>query len=131
MKKYLIIFLFSFCPLLVFSQEILNEENVYALSQLDSNPKFEVDKSIFKYVHLNYKRPEETINLRGNVIVKFIIEKDGSLSNFIIVKDLSFGTGEELIRVLKQTGKWNPGVKDKAPVRTSFTFSYILRVNNI
>lgn len=131
MIKYLMFFLFSFSPLLVFSQEILNEGNIYELTQLDPNPKFEVDRSIFMRVQSNYNRSEETKDLKGNVVVNFIIEKDGTLSNFKIIKDLSFGTGEELIRVLKKTGKWNPGIKDREPVRTSFTFSYILRVINI
>ena len=127
MKKILIILLFSFSPLLGFSQEILNEENVYELSQLDPNPKYKVENSIFMSIHSNYKRSKETKKLKGNVVVNFIIEKDGTLSNFKIIKDLSFGTGEELIRVLKKTGKWKHGLKDGKPVRTFFTFAYALK----
>jgi len=76
----------------------------------------------YEFVNQNYKIPEVE-GLKGKVIVKFTINIDGGLSDFVVVKDLGYGTAAELIRVLKLTsGKWTPAVKDGKPVKTTYTF---------
>jgi hypothetical protein len=82
-----------------------------------------------KFLHENY-RPPNTPGLKGKVIVSFVVNEDGSLSDFIIVKDLGHGSAEELIRVLKKSsGKWTPAVKDGKPVKTKFTLP--VSINNV
>jgi hypothetical protein len=51
------------------------------------------------------------------LLASFVIEKDGSLTNIVIVKDLGYGTGDELMRVLKLSKKWKPGMQDGRPVK--------------
>jgi hypothetical protein len=50
-----------------------------------------------------------------------MVETDGSLSEFQVVKDLGFGVGDEIIRVLKLSPKWNPGIQSGQPVRVLYT----------
>ncbi|WP_235891772.1 M56 family metallopeptidase [Flavobacterium gawalongense] len=54
--------------------------------------------AFYKFVGSNFKTPS---GLKGNgkVYITFMIEKDGSLSEFEILRDMGFGTGEEAIRV--------------------------------
>jgi hypothetical protein len=49
-----------------------------------------------------------------------MVEKDGSLSEFEIVKDLGFGTADEVIRVLKLSPKWIPGSENGKAVRVEY-----------
>jgi hypothetical protein len=119
--KFFIVLLFSISSLTAFSQEVSTEEQVYGISELDSKPEYQGEQTIYKFVSSVYKVPDEAKNLNGKVFVGYIIEKDGTLSNFIIKRDIGFGTGEEAIRVLKLSGKWKPGIKGGTSVRSSYT----------
>lgn len=75
----------------------------------------------YNFIKKNYKIPDVP-NLKGQVIVAFTINEDGTLSDYKIVKDLKYGTAEELIRVLKlSSGKWTPAVQDGKKVKSTFT----------
>jgi periplasmic protein TonB len=49
---------------------------------------------------------------RYNVIVRFVVGKDGKLSDFVIEENAGYGTGEEVVRMLKKSPKWIPGVQN-------------------
>lgn len=53
--------------------------------------------------------------------VTFIVEKDGSLTDYRILRDIGYGTAEETIRVLKLSPKWIPGKINDEPVRTMYS----------
>ncbi|MCF8246355.1 MAG: M56 family metallopeptidase [Saprospiraceae bacterium] len=71
----------------------------------------------------NIKYPAEAREkgVQGMVVVKFIIEKDGSVTNPEIVKSVGSGCDEEVLRVVGQMPNWVPGKKDGKPVAVSFT----------
>jgi hypothetical protein len=50
-----------------------------------------------------------------------MVEKDGSLSEFEILKDIGFGTADEVIRVLKLSPKWTPGKEKNEIVRVKYS----------
>lgn len=58
--------------------------------------------------------------LEGMIILEFIIEKDGSLSDLKIVRDIGGGCGNEALRIAKQMPKWSPGMVNNKPVRTNY-----------
>ena len=59
-------------------------------------------------------------NVEGMVKVKFIIEKDGSLTNVEIVNDIGSGCGEEALRLVKMMPKWEPATQRGRPIRVPF-----------
>ncbi|HTO35925.1 MAG TPA: energy transducer TonB [Flavobacterium sp.] len=69
----------------------------------------------------NFKIPNLERNIKGRVLLQFIVEKDGSLSDIKVIRDLGHGTGKEAVRLLKLAGKWSPGLQNGEPVRTSYT----------
>jgi beta-lactamase regulating signal transducer with metallopeptidase domain len=73
----------------------------------------------YKFIGTNFKVPTE-LKGSGKVVLSFIVEKDGSLSEFEILKDLGFGTADEVIRVLKLSPKWVPGKENNEPVRVKY-----------
>ena len=82
------------------------------------------------YISQNYRLPNVS-GLKGTVIVSFSINEDGSIGDFKILKNLGYGTAEELIRVLKTTGnKWTPGMQDGKPVKTTFSLPLDIVVPN-
>ena len=70
-----------------------------------------------EFIAQNYRLPKVPIDLKGNVILTFIVETDGSLTDIEVVRDLGFGTGVEAVRVLKKSRKRIPGVQLGRPVR--------------
>ena len=72
-----------------------------------------------EFISKNYKAPDEDV--KGKVIVQFVVEKDGSLTDIKVMRDLGYGTGAEAIRVLKKMPKWKPGIQNGRPVRSLFS----------
>lgn len=69
----------------------------------------------------NFKLPNLDRHLKGVVYLQFIVEKDGSLSDIKVLRELRHGTGEEAVRILKLAGKWNAGLQNGEPVRVKYT----------
>ncbi|KIQ24174.1 peptidase M56, BlaR1 [Flavobacterium sp. MEB061] len=79
--------------------------------------------AFYKLVGMNFKIPAEALKqkLEGKAIIEFMVERDGSLSEFKIVKDLGYGIGNEAIRTIKLSPKWIPGSINGKPARVLYT----------
>ena len=77
----------------------------------------------YKFLQQNIKYPAEARNkkIEGKVFVSFIVEKDGSLSTFKVLRDPGAGCGVEALRVMKLSPKWNPGIQNGHKVRVQYT----------
>jgi len=80
-------------------------------------------EALYKWLSKNIKYPlsAREANIQGKVTITFVIEKDGSLSNFKIVKGVSYAIDEEALRVMKLSPKWKPGMQNGRPVREQYT----------
>ena len=80
-----------------------------------------------KYIRDNLKYPKEAVELgiSGEVIAKFIIEKDGSITNMKIVKSLSKECDAEVIRIIKKTTRWIPAILNGGAVRSYYELPVI------
>lgn len=127
LKKALIVPLFlgmfMFGSSITFAQEtpkqkIKTEEPVY--EAVEKTPDFPGGiQKFYAFVGENFKVPKEKIS--GKVYIKFIVETDGSLSNYKILRDIGHGTGEEAVRVLKLSPNWIPGEQDGKKVRVQYS----------
>lgn len=98
---------------------LVNDAPVYKSNELTKNPEYVGGASQFyKFVAKNFHIPDGDVS--GKIIVEFIIETDGSLSNFKVTQDIGYGTDLEIIRVLRKSEKWQPAEKDGKPVRSSY-----------
>jgi periplasmic protein TonB len=55
------------------------------------------------------------------VIISFLVEKDGSLSDIKVLRSFSKDVIAEIVRVMKLCPKWNPGIQNGKPVRVQYT----------
>ncbi|SEL62092.1 energy transducer TonB [Parapedobacter koreensis] len=80
-------------------------------------------EAFLNYVRQNYRYPPQAVEngVKGRVVLQFVVERDGSLTGITVVRDLKFGTGEEAIRLLSASPKWNPGIQNGRPVRVVYT----------
>ncbi len=66
--------------------------------------------------------------IQGKVVVSFVIEKDGSLTNIEILQSPDRSLSEETIRVLGLSPKWTPGKQRTMPVRVKFNIPVEFRL---
>ena len=59
-------------------------------------------------------------NIQGRVVVSFIINKDGSVSDIRLVKSAHTLLNREALRVANLMLKWKPGMNNNKPCRTLF-----------
>jgi TonB family protein len=71
--------------------------------------------------HINYAEEARRKNIEGTVILTFIVEKDGSLSDIIVARSVAAILDDEAVRVLKESPKWIPGTQFGLPARVQYT----------
>ena len=115
----------------------INDEEVSNLNKTDNKneivdttqPSFPGGMIMFyKYVGNNFKIPEN-FKGSGKIYLKFFIEKDGSIKDIEIVRDLGFGLGDEAARILKESPKWFPGQVNGKPTRMIYSLPITINSN--
>ncbi|WP_176851898.1 energy transducer TonB [Mucilaginibacter sp. OK268] len=76
----------------------------------------------FKFIDKNLKYPEKDrkAGLEGTVVVTFVVERDGSLTNIIIAKSPTPEMAKETLRLIKLSPKWEPASQNGRNVRVHF-----------
>ena len=108
------------------SEELKSTNEVFIV--VEKEPKFPGgNAAMMKFLGDNIKYPVEAQEKRiqGRVITNFVVEKDGSLSNFKIVRGIDPLLDEEAIRVLKTMPNWQPGEQRGENVRVRFTLPVV------
>ena len=121
-KLFLIMFFMAFVSVNAYSQSDDSDNSVYAM--VDERAQFPGGQNeMLKYLQENLQYPEaaKANNVHGRVFVKFIVERDGSLSDIQIFRGLGSGCDEEAIRLIQSMPKWKPGKNKGKEVRTSMT----------
>ena len=78
--------------------------------------------ALYIYLKSNLKYPEIPRNngIQGQVLLEFVIEKDGSINNVKVVNGVYPDLDQEALRVVKSMPKWKPGKQMGKPVRCSY-----------
>ncbi|WP_165372161.1 TonB family protein [Emticicia agri] len=103
---------------------------------VDENPEYPGGNTeLFAFIGNNLKYPleAEKNNIFGKVFARFIIRKDGSISDIKILKGIGYGCDEETVRVLSQMPRWKPGRQNGELVNVMFTIpvNFIMEENKI
>ncbi len=103
------------------------ENQVYSSLAVESYPEYPGGiKAFYDLLKKNYVVPKYLIenDIKVKVYVSFVIEKDGSLSDIKIRHDPGYGTGKELVRVLKLMPNWKPATVNGKPVRCLYNIPF-------
>lgn len=95
----------------------------YGFIPLEKHPGFpggEIELIRFLQANIQYPEMEKLLGIQGKVIVAFIVEADGSLSDIHIVKGVTPNIDNEAIRVIKIMPRWDPGIQRDKAVRAGF-----------
>ena len=87
--------------------------------------------AMLQYLMKNIKYPEQAMKegIQGRVTVRFIVEKDGSISDVKPVLSVHPLLNKEAVRVVKSMPKWSPGKQNGKPVRVRFNVPVMFKLN--
>lgn len=77
---------------------------------------------------IRYPEIAQQNGIQGRVLVKFIVEIDGSLSNIKVIQSPDTSLTAEAVRVISNSPKWEPGRQRNDPVRVMFTMPVNFRL---
>ena len=81
--------------------------------------------ALAKFLKDNVKYPEEAkaANIKGIVVVSFIVEKSGALTSIEVINGIGKGCDVEALRIVRKMPKWYPGSVGRKPVRALYKLS--------
>lgn len=128
MKKTILLLCVLFLALGAQAQSVDNvnsnaaKESVY--DQVEVKPEFPGGMpALVKYLQENIKYPSAALaeKAQGKAFVRFVVEKDGSITNTEIIKSTgNIYLDKEALRVASNMPKWKPGMQQGKPVRVFF-----------
>jgi protein TonB len=88
--------------------------------------------ALMKWLSQNIRYPEaaQQNDIQGRVIVKFVVEKDGSIGQATILKGVDKDLDREALRVVKKMPKWQPGKNNGVAVRSYFNLPVTFKLQN-
>ena len=107
------------------------EEETKVFDVVEQMPSFPGGQSaLLQYLSSNIKYPvvAEENGVQGRVIVTFVVEKDGSITDVKVVKSVDPSLDKEAQRVVKSMPKWIPGKQNGAAVRVKYTVPVTFRL---
>ncbi len=119
-------------PPVVVVEEIVEDIPMHAAEEM---PSFQGgDVGVFRqwvYNQLDYPRMAQENSISGTVNIKFVIERDGSLSNIEEISSPDRILTDEVVRILKLSPKWTPGKHLNKPVRVFYILPIKFELKNI
>ena len=105
------------------------DTTIYELEKLDTNPRFKGgDQDLMDYLTQNLKYPKSA-NSSGRVLVSYVVNADGSISNVKAINKMERALIAEAERVVRNMPKWTPGYLNGKPVRVRYTLPIKFRKN--
>lgn len=111
-------------------EEVIEEEEIFV--NAEEMPTFQGgDLSKFRnWVQSNVKYPQIALEngIQGNVVIKFVVEKDGKLSNIQVLQSPDKTLSDAAVAVLQRSPKWKPGKQRNKPVRVTYTLPVSFKI---
>ncbi len=117
-------------PAPVVAEENTDDKIFYAVEQLAEFPGG--NAAMYKFLNKNQKYPASArrMGVEGKVYVKFIVDKEGAISNIEIVKGINADLDNEAIRLIKIMPPWKPGKQNGRSVKSQFVLPVYFKLES-
>ena len=90
-------------------------------------------EAMMEFVATNIKYPQDAIdeNMEGRMMVSFVVEKDGLVSNVKMLRGVCKSIDEEAMRVVRGMPRWKPGMKDGKPARVAYQIPIVFKLGQM
>jgi len=103
-----------------------NRRFICCVDQMPSYP--EGGDSLRAFIRRNLRYPNTEACVQGRVICSFVVEEDGTCTNFKVVRSVDPALDKKALRVLRMMPKWNPGKRNGKPVRVNMVLPVAFRL---
>ena len=98
-------------------QDVVEDNTIYNSAGVEVQAGFPGGMAKwYSFLKSNFNPPDEP-GIKGKVVIQFVVEKDGSLTDVKVLKDVGYGSANEALRVLRKGPKWTPAVQNGKNVR--------------
>jgi len=84
---------------------------------------------LYLRTNLNYPKMEQKLGLEGTVIVRFVINTDGTIQDVEVIRSAGEGLDKAAMTVIKNSPRWIPGKNGGRPVRSRMTIPIKFKLN--
>lgn len=126
MKRWFIFLLFTCLAFSLKAQIKVNKANddnkIYTAVEIEPEPIGGIQR-FYEVVLGKIRIPKDcdSTEIFKKIILRFVVEKNGTLTNFEFLKNTVPPVQKEILRVMKLTPKWSAGKQNGKPVRVQFT----------
>lgn len=130
MNKY-IFSLICFLFMMALPMNAQSESSTKVYDDVDEMPSFSGGNyglMTFLAQNMVYPVTAQENGVQGRVIISFVVETDGSITDVKVARSVDPSLDREAMRVVKAMPKWTPGKKDGKPVRVKYTTPVVFRL---
>lgn len=99
------------------------DQHIYTFEGVAQPPEFKGGMKAwveFLQRNLRYPAQAEEATVQGSVLVGFVIDKEGMLTDVKVIKGIGSGCDEEALRVIKKSPRWKAGMQNGQAVRVRY-----------
>ena len=133
MKKMILLSMMAVLCLMTANAQktVVSQSNQNVYDQVEEMPEFPGGMpAMIEFLQTNIKYPKDAIkqDVGGKVMVMFVVETDGSISNVRVARKVFPSLDEEAVRVVKAMPKWKPGKEKGRLVRVNYTLPVVFSI---
>jgi protein TonB len=133
MKKLILMLLMAECCLMTAHAQktVVSQTNQKVFDTVEQMPEYPGGmQAMIAFLQTNMKYPEDAAKqkVEGRVMVQFIVETDGSISDVHVAKQVFPSLDAEAIRVVQAMPKWTPGKEKGNVVRVKYNLPIVFRM---
>ena len=98
---------------------------------VEQMPEAGYDFNLYLKYNLLYPDSARKLNIQGRVIVRFVVNEDGSISDFTLLKGIGGGCDEEARRLVSNMPPWKPGKQNGVAKKVYYTIPVDFKLKNI
>lgn len=80
-------------------------------------------------MNLTYPKQAQKLGIQGTVLLRFVINTDGSIQDVEVVRSVEASIDQAAIEVIENSPQWNPAIHKSRPVRSRMTIPIKFKLN--
>ena len=133
MKKLILLLLMAGCCLMTANAQktVVSQTDQKVFDTVEQMPEYPGGmQAMIEFLQTNMKYPEDAAKqkVEGRVMVQFVVETDGSVSDVHVAKQVFPSLDAEAVRVVQAMPKWTPGMDKGRVVRVKYNLPIVFRM---
>ncbi|MBR6002005.1 MAG: energy transducer TonB [Bacteroidales bacterium] len=133
MKKLILMSFMAVCCLMTANAQktVVSQTNQKVYDEVEQMPEYPGGMpAMIEFLQTNINYPEDAVKqkVEGRVMVQFVVETDGSVSDVHVAKQVFPSLDAEAIRVVQAMPKWMPGREKGRVVRVKYNLPIVFRM---